>query len=54
MTKRWAFRLLISSPLLLATPGMTAVSCTTHEGDIINQYSLGGAPPAPPDEGEEE
>lgn len=48
MSKRWAFRLLVSGPALYLASGLTAVSCTTNEGDIINQYSLGGAPAIPP------
>lgn len=52
MTKRWAFRLLVSSPVLFLASGLTSVSCTTKEGDIINYYTLGGAPSVPDDDDE--
>lgn len=54
MSKRWAFRLLVSGPALYLASGLTAVSCTTNEGDIINYYSLGGAPPVPPPDDDKE
>lgn len=53
MSKRWASRLLVSGPILLLASGITAVSCTTKEGDIINYYSLGGAPAQAPDDEDE-
>lgn len=54
MSKRWAYRLLVTSPILFLASGIPAVSCTTKEGDIINYYSLGGAPGQPPGDGDDE
>ncbi len=54
MKKRTALRLLVSSPVLLFAfaSGTSAVSCTTNEGDVINNYSLGGAPAESPGDGD--